>query len=317
MPFGAWRMLLWIWCLGTLAAAPVSAQQSLLPVTEPSELPSLPFDPMPPVVPPTPQAPNSPAAVPAPDPLPAVVPVPETPSAEPKVPVFRSETEIVQQVGNESGHSSIYSTLRSAEELFRKGDMQAAAWNFNTFLEHHPTAGNADEVLYKLATAHILQGQPDKAKKLWDRLVREYFDSPWAQFVLHSHYDENAFKELVRERYQKARSSKAPQVAREAFHLLALEHKRFKKSDDKGERTYKGAVCLLIQGQDRQYREIMASLQDRMKAETWGKMAAIRLGGIDAIRDRMEELHQHNGHDGENFALFQDLANAYRDQLQA
>lgn len=204
-----------------------------------------------------------------------------------------------------------------AGQWFERNGPAQAADALAQFLKLAPQSHLAAEALYKLGACHLMAEKKEDAQKAFDRLVRDYPASPWAQLVLKSHFDEKAYAKLMGEVYAAACDKSSPAKARIAVELCQDYIKRFPLSDAKrAELHYRAGLCLLLLGERGQYEQGMQILTqiDKYKEEPWSKLAAIRQGGRAAFADRMDELIDLSGSDDDNVRLFLELSDVhYRD----
>jgi tetratricopeptide (TPR) repeat protein len=120
--------------------------------------------------------------------------------------------------------SPLERALTQAERLIAAQDAPAAAAAFTRVLEEHPDLPRA---LYGLAVASAMQGEADRAKELFQKLVEQGSGAPpaerdarllaWSHVYLGRIYDVEGQRELALTEYRAALAvERAPEAARQA-----------------------------------------------------------------------------------------------------
>src|SRR5262249_46851651 len=139
--------------------------------------------------------------------------------------------------------SEAHSNYELAVSFFKSGNYESAGRWLEEFLKRHPQSADAPEAAYYLAMSFILQDKPEEAKKVFDRIVADYFSSPWAGIVLRAHYDEDAVFKLADEKHAKGRREKNAKETAAALQIFELYGVRTKGQKNKAELIYKVGDC--------------------------------------------------------------------------
>ena len=211
--------------------------------------------------------------------------------------------------------SEAHSNYELAVSFFKSGNYETAGRWLEEFLKRHPQSADAPEAAYDLAMSFILQDKPEEAKKVFDRIVADYFTSPWAGVLLRANYDEDAVFKLAGEKHAKGRREKNAKETAAALQIFELYGVRTKGQKNKAELIYKVGDCCHTLEQTEKYLEAMIVVQNLDQDGVWGKLAAIRLGGSEAFRSRMDELINLGASGDEHLALFLELADQHAAEL--
>src|SRR5262249_33443942 len=130
-------------------------------------------------------------------------------------------------------------TQRKARELFDAGCAsfeknwpETAVLSFQDLLRDFPRSPLAPEAAYRLAAAHLLQGNVGMAGHFHGVLIRDYFASPWAQLALHYHFTEEQILRVADELRQRGREAR-PELARAGkLYQLCLDRAREKNKTE-------------------------------------------------------------------------------------
>jgi TolA-binding protein len=210
----------------------------------------------------------------------------------------------------------VASLYADACRYLNQGSPALAALHLERFLQEFPHFSPwVPEVTYKLACAHLLQGQPDAAQKTLDQLVRKHPDSAWAQIALLTHYDDSKLLRLAQQRRKIALETGQAADYRAAAKLYRLHTTRFPNTQaNKAELLYQLAHSFLQAGQGDEALAILRHLQETDKQGEWGRLAALRLGDGKAFKEGFADLI--NWHGEEALRVFLDLYDRYEDWLE-
>jgi TolA-binding protein len=209
------------------------------------------------------------------------------------------------------------SQFELADQIWKTSTPEAAAAALEDFLKEHPQSAHAPEARYRLAAAQVLMGKAAEAKATFEKLVEDHFASPWAQLALMTHFEEDALGKLADARRVEARDKKDAERARTAVKLYELYARRFPKgSKSKEELAYKTGDCLLVARDQEGFRTSLRQAQELDKDGGWGKLAAIRLAGVAAFAQNMDQLVRLSVGDGEQKSVFLSLADEAVASLQ-
>lgn len=300
------KRFVWVGCLICLAVSGIRAQEPVPLQVQPKKLPTLP----------TAKLPTEPKTI--------VIP---TSMAKPKEFRLLSAERVAPKLNTVTAYD-----MAGADFAFHSNQLPKAIHVFSRYLQLSPTAQDAPEVAYKLAAAFTMMNQKEQAKKVWNDLVHDYYESSWAQMALHLHYDKNGLEKMFDSFLNEARQNKDAARAARAYLLLKVYARRFPKelNSHQSKWMYKTALCLELAKTGHQRDSLARAITDPKtdgphklnllhmlckEKNDWAKLAALRLGDAEDFREGMVELFRMTGVGEENRVLFRTLAEKYRGQL--
>jgi outer membrane protein assembly factor BamD (BamD/ComL family) len=210
--------------------------------------------------------------------------------------------------------------FESACDSFDRGWIDTAAVMFRDFLRDYPKSSHAAEANYRLAATHLLLGQTEEAARIHEVLIREYFDSPWTQLVMQVHFDEKELAKIADEkRVHGLEGSEADLLAATKMYAYCMKRTAAKSAkavargekDDSGEFQqkvlYKQGECQIRIRQAAQGSIAFEHVKEINAENGWGTLAALRLGNAHAFQERMDELIDLGGVEGEESRLYLEL----------
>lgn len=221
------------------------------------------------------------------------------------------------------GHgSSTPAPARNERALFERARsyLDDAAYETATqllqdFLRDYPRSRLAPEASYRLAATRLLLDHPQQARKLFESLVTQYPDSPWARLVLLTHFDEGQLLAQITERRQQAVQSK--KQAKAAVDLLDVYQRRFPTGKlNRAEVVYKLGVCHRLADNEDAFAAAMRAVQEAAPDSVWGRLAAFQLGDRTHFQDGLEKLYRLSANKEELYALL-DLAGRFEPAMDA
>jgi outer membrane protein assembly factor BamD (BamD/ComL family) len=207
--------------------------------------------------------------------------------------------------------------FESACDSFDRGWLDTAAALFRDFLHDYPKSPRTAEANYRLAATHLLLGQTEEAARIHEALIRDYFDSPWTQLVMQTHFDEKDLAKIADEkRLHGMEGAEADLLAATKMYEYCMKRCTAKaakaaargEKDDSGEFQqkvlYKQGECQLRTRQTAQATIAFEHVKEINSENGWGTLAALRLGNARTFQERMDELINLVGVDGEGYRLY-------------
>lgn len=216
------------------------------------------------------------------------------------------DSDFKKTAGERSRQEAARRAYEEAASTLQKQAYETAGAQLDAFLQNHFDSADAPEAGYKLAICYLLQDKPDDAKRIFDRIVQDYFQSAWAQVILRAHYDEEALFKFAGAK----RTEKSARLATDAVTAFTLYQRRTKDKKNQQELIYRMGDCFDVLGETQKHDEAMQAVQKHDKDGVWGKLAAIRLGGPEVFRKHMDELINLDA-SKQQFLLFLQLADRY------
>lgn len=213
--------------------------------------------------------------------------------------------------------------LRAAAEAFERGDFDPSAGALKDFLHDYPKSSLAPEAAFRLAAVYLLQGKCADAAQAQDRLVRDYYASPWTGLILGTQFDDKRLLALANEWRAKGRAENSNDDTAKAIRVYQLCLARCGEKGKQGgqaqneakeaakEVLYKLGDCLRRLGQPAPFQAAMQQVQALDGTGQWGTLAAIRLGDAHTVQDRMDDLLNLHVADNEEAHAFLALADEH------
>ena len=83
-----------------------------------------------------------------------------------------------------------FGSYSEGERLYSKGDYKKAIAHYQAYINENPDGNLAVISHYYMGKSYLALGQPEEAKKIFERILEKYPDAVWANFA------QNQLKEL-------------------------------------------------------------------------------------------------------------------------